>query len=808
MNRERPPFVFGMSALVALAVPLTARALPSGPHPRALLTAQTLAQIKSKATKPASAAAKVPAACAKIAQKESELVQAGIQGYNWAYSLGTCALAWQMTRDAAYGAVAVRLYRALLDDYVTMGDGAGGDGVVQHDTGYAMRFFGAYAAIAYDWLYDAPGVDEALRAHARARFRAWTDWYDHEGYLNHTPGSNYHAGYLFAKTLMAVGVSGEDGTTSDAYWNDVTERLFPIDIVQKGLGVGGVLVGGDWPEGWQYGPMSVSEYALAARVLEDYGVSFPEVRAWTDDLLTRFVHGMNPAQDGLYVAGDLDDNTNFDAPLSPRTLTAVLAGPSSGDVAARAEALRTTVASNEDLCPTFDALAEARGATRMDPHAGFGLAYLAKGTRNLYARTSWDKDAVFAVFTSAPRLVPDHQHADASNFVLYRGKDRLIVDPSPYGSRSSLTGNAITVDSKTVPDAYQPSQSPYAHADLPWARATASGVVAARADFAAAFGNDTEPSDVPFARRDWVLLPEGEVVTIDRVRTGDVARQTYVRFRSAATLFLDGGVASGTIGASRLVIHPVKISGGIPSVGKIPEDNCWTSSNYGVCKGARIAVDEYALAIPGPSASAVHVFDALDAKEPAAIVLSLDAADDTNVLGAVVDRGGKRSLVVASKNESSGASMTYGAPGDREARHVVFDAPEDGAGRSQVSAGVANGRCVVTLSAGGATAIVGRPLVFSVAAVSGGCTVHEDGSVPLGGGGGGGDAGSGSGSGDGGTSASAGASGGDPTGASGLGVNGGSGASGCAMRPGPSEGAGVLTVIWFWLASRRWRRRP
>ena len=93
--------------------------------------------------------------------------------------------------------------------------------------------------------------------------------------------------------------------------------------------------------------------------------------------------------------------------------------------------------------------------------------------------SGWGPDAYWAVFTSAPRLVPDHQHMDASNFVLSRGEDALIVDPSPYGSRSTLTGNALTVDSDVVLKDYKPSQTPWSTAELPWARGTAAGVVAA-----------------------------------------------------------------------------------------------------------------------------------------------------------------------------------------------------------------------------------------------------------------------------------------------------------------------------------------
>jgi hypothetical protein len=202
----------------------------------------------------------------------------------------------------------------------------------------------------------------------------------------------------------------------------------------------------------------------------------------------------------------------------------------------------------------FAALAEARGAAPSDPLGDGGRPpwYLARGTRTVYARSGWDAGAFWSVFTSAPRLVDDHQHPDASNLVFARGADGLIVDPSPYASRSTLTGNAVTVDSDVVEEDYQPSQTFWSAAELPWARATRAGVVAARADFGKAFAFNGKDSDVPLARRDWVFLPEGEVVTLDRVVTGGAARKVYLRFRTPATLALEGAapafLATGSVG--------------------------------------------------------------------------------------------------------------------------------------------------------------------------------------------------------------------------------------------------------------------
>jgi hypothetical protein len=54
------------------------------------------------------------------------------------------------------------------------------------------------------------------------------------------------------------------------------------------------MVGGDWGEGWQYGPLSVAEYAAAARALEEAGAAQPEMDAWVNSLVVRYAHGHGP----------------------------------------------------------------------------------------------------------------------------------------------------------------------------------------------------------------------------------------------------------------------------------------------------------------------------------------------------------------------------------------------------------------------------------------------------------------------------------------------------------------------------------
>src|SRR4051812_32914711 len=97
-----------------------------------------------------------------------------------------------------------------------------------------MRTQPPYAALGYDWLHDAPGMTPALLAHARARFKVWTDYYDGEGYLRDIAGANYQAGYVFATTLIAIAQGGEAGADSAALWSTVVETIFG-DYLARGF---------------------------------------------------------------------------------------------------------------------------------------------------------------------------------------------------------------------------------------------------------------------------------------------------------------------------------------------------------------------------------------------------------------------------------------------------------------------------------------------------------------------------------------------------------------------------------------------
>jgi len=264
------------------------------------------------------------ARCAAARERPAEYATGGWQGFEFVTTLSACLAAYVANNDTGDLATALKYWTVLLDDYQTVGDALGGDNVVTHDTGYAMRTFAPFSALAYDWLHDAPGVTEELRARARARFDAWSTYYSSSGYLRDLPGANYHAAYAFAATLIAVAEAGEAGAAGDAHWANVRDNIWQKALVPA-FGSGRVLDGGDWPEGWQYGSLSVLELSLAARTLQDNGLGLEGAAAWASSLPLRFAYGLTPSTRQAFTGGDSDAATPYRKPDNG-ALLAALAG--------------------------------------------------------------------------------------------------------------------------------------------------------------------------------------------------------------------------------------------------------------------------------------------------------------------------------------------------------------------------------------------------------------------------------------------------------------------------------------------------
>ncbi len=699
------------------ARPAAAQAQPSGPHPRLFLDEKTQANLRDLARKEGTVVSAAVRRCQEIGHSPQSFARDGYMGLDWAQYLQSCLVAWKATGSDAAARTAVRYFRGLLDDLDVIGDGKGGDGAASRNSGYAMRAHGPYTALAYDWLHDAPGVDATLFALARRRFKAWTSWYLANGYRARSPGTNYNAGYLFSATLIAVAQGSEAGADGAALWRQVVEQLFAKDLMPAMND--GVLRGGDWAEGWQYGPLSVAEYALAARAMAPYGINTEPVGHWLREIVIRHVHGLTPAGNSTYAVGDTDREDAY-LPVRRDTLTAVVAGPASLETKqwAMAELLRLGLLGQQPDFQLFSSLAEAEGVAPADfPRAGSPTAYLARGTSILYARSSWSTHAIWFVTPCSGSIDVDHTHANAGSFVLSRGDDHLIVDPSPYGTLSSLTSNAPTVVSGNLPAEYLPSQAFWGRkTGFRWIRTPKSGIVAARCDYADQYRIQETPSDIPMAYRDLVLIPyrddEGAesalLFVMDRSKTRTPGQSLHLRFRSLAGLELAVATASGKVGNSKVSIQRLIASDVKLSARRLQRGSCFTDQyTRGNCDAARFAVTEISAVLAGPQAQALHLIEAAPVGQEIAAPVRLEARGGTawSVVRA------NASWVVAVP--AAGDVMSYDVPAS-PAIHVFLPFSSDGRGPIRVHASKTGEACRLSIGGSQGVVVAGTPGMFAV----------------------------------------------------------------------------------------------
>ena len=661
-------------------------------HPRIVLDAKLRAEWKRQSTLAHGPVVGAIALC-EDARTTHEHDKAVYQGSEWSKVLQACLVAWAATDKADDAKTAIRFMTALLDDLDDLGDHKGGDEAARRDSGYAIRNLGPYPAIAYDWLYDQ--LPAELRERAPKRFAAWLDWFLAKGYRARNPGSNYQAGYLLTATLAAI------ATDDPKLKTFVADELWGKDMAAA-LAPKGILDGGDWPEGWQYGPLSVAEYALAMRAARGAGIAVPGAEAWLHALLQHHVYALSPA-DGVYPSGDAEDAPP-NLPPSVLTLDAIALGDATPDDRkyALGELNRLKLADRDYLL--YDALAVI-GPHATVPRETWPTWYEAPGTSTVFARTRWDDQAIWFVMQCSRALETDHRHPDAGNFVLSRGRDDVIVDPSPYGSQSTLTSNAPTVASAHLPEDYIPSQAFWGkQTSWDFKTQTKSGVIAGRCDYSDQFVMQEQKTDVPDALRDLIVVPfddgkDATVIVIDRATTTSAKRKMVLNFHAPGGIGTNG---AATVGGSRLQIIAVGAPGAVSYI-RSTERDCFKGQKRGSCDASRFDSTSYRAVIDGPRAEAIHVLAVTGGTNVTAVPLA-------GAHGVVVT-GGRDATVAWPDKPNTGFSYTApkGLQIILDEKNVTITATPDG------------DRCKVEVAKGGdATA---RPAIIVLDAT---CAIVAD----------------------------------------------------------------------------------
>ena len=304
------------------------------------------------------------------------------------------------------------------------------------DTGYDIRFGLRNLMLAYDWMHDE--LTDAERALIVKVATKWVDWYHTTpGYAESQPVENYYAGYLQGLALTAVATAGE---------NPDADRIFTLlrfKLANEVPMMNQRLAGGDWAEGWNYGPYSAIELNLVNVLLRDLGEDWTPVFDWVQALPLSMTYQIAPNFSETRSYG------GYSGDYPSRTSAAMLAVLSTTTTnAAYAQRLYASTNANPDNDFTdipgdafYDMIFAPTTQTAVDVGA-LPLSYLNTGTGRFFSRSSLtDPNAYFA---SAENIGYSFDHYGYANgdVRLYHG-DECLVCPSAYRG-DAFDGEAVT----------------------------------------------------------------------------------------------------------------------------------------------------------------------------------------------------------------------------------------------------------------------------------------------------------------------------------------------------------------------------
>jgi hypothetical protein len=438
-------------APVALEAAKLTPAAPGSSACRILLDQKALERLRESARSQTPAFAVAKARADAFLDKPSE---SGYQGFEWADAVASTALLWHATSEPRYAEGALKYLSALLDDRLVLGDGKGGSDVVRHDSGYGMRTFGAYTALAYDWLRAAPGMNDALRGRMRQRLGEWIAWYQKDGYLRDRPTANYYWGYLTALGFAGLAAAGDDAAAGE--WlklaqNELSSKVLPTFRDE--------LRGGGWPEGWQYGEYTSVEIALLAKAFRTgANVDVVSKLPWLGQTVTHHVHALLPDEKSVYDGGTWGEHPARPSGLGLAAIALALDGVDDARAAEarwlRAHALPPLTREQAWL----GLLADSPGASQRSPREGAPTSLHLPGQGLSFARSDWSKDAVWVSLQAGPRLAEDHQDADQGHFAFVRGADHLLVDGGGSEGSATINHNTLLIDDDGKNMNYPPNQ--------------------------------------------------------------------------------------------------------------------------------------------------------------------------------------------------------------------------------------------------------------------------------------------------------------------------------------------------------------
>jgi len=751
----------------------------------------------------------------------------GYQGDGYVPEVLALGLCYQVAQSvdpsaaAGYGSAGDRLLAA-----VSTPPGSGGE-APSTDDGYGIRNYGVAMAVGYDWLYAALG--SSTRSQVIATLDTWIDWYDKSGFINSEPIGNYFAGYLLAKTTASIALDGDDPKAA-TYWSDVQSRMWG-QLVQPSFSAS--MAGGGWPEGWEYGPLSVSEMAeflWAAKTGK--GLDWWSQLSQARDQSTYIGHFAWPSRMHMDDQGTIHAQAALRPPSCAALALSGMLAYQGDPYAATARSLADDLlAATGDSCDPWQTFLFGDPSLPSSPsYTGQPLSYFAAGPNHVAARSSWQKDAVWTTFVSGQYIdAPDsgEQYFNQGAVAVVQGDQPILVNATgwlpqaagdngesfvyddTWGSRTRLLDNTFYV-AGAIQEGADPTQSSTHvehYEDL-------SLVVHAR-------GRQIEQQYTHGAvtqfTRDFAYVRPGTIVVYDRTTVPQGGTDQWLAWHTPSE-----PIAVPTSDAAQ---KRYDVQAGGATIGSIRAlaPSAVTTKTTSLVGGAAWRLEVHASTASQDWLTAITVGGQVPDEE------RLSAADGNVTSGAMFGvhlTGSPEQIVLFGADHAASApvsGVTYAVAQQAQATHVLFDLAPSSRGWA-VTATPSAGKLSIAVAPGGpGQASADGTLVFSVEP-DGTVTFPSTGSGGQGGDGGAGGSSSGSGGSSGGGVAggSSGAGGGADGGGAGAG-GGGTGGSGggsdnawpassggCSMAASGSGSAGAgasLLLGVAWLLRRRRRAR-
>lgn len=423
-----------------------APATPVKPHPRIFLTKAKLDELRARAAAGSPTWAVLDAKCKARMEGPVEWpdgkdypdpgIGEGYQGSDYWDAVLDLALCVQTLRgkdDARAKLVAARA-ADVLEKMSAPPSEAPHAVEPLRDDGFGIRFFVTTMAIGYDWL--EPDLSPALKERLRASMARWIETFDAKGFGRDHPQGNYFAGYYAAKAFAALATQ-DDEPKAPIWWNDWLSRLHR-KMVQPYYAKN--MVGGGWPEGWNYGALATLNMTWpgwAARTGKGLDVFHDPSHPYTFpfDQALQLVHFAWP--DRIHVD---DRGTNYDgefddvssAPIWTLTVLPELLREYQDSFAPVIQHYAHEIRDRKKKKPPawMDFLYWDPSAPEGD-YSKLARSYVAWGMQTAAMRSGWDEQAVWASFTSGTYVgSPDsgEMYFDQGSLAIVHGNRPLLVN--------------------------------------------------------------------------------------------------------------------------------------------------------------------------------------------------------------------------------------------------------------------------------------------------------------------------------------------------------------------------------------------